>query len=605
MKIMSKEKNGIPIDGYAESRRIFGTGDIPEVLDGKEPWVPWDVMQRTVMQRTSSYEEVQSTVRNRLPVLLMCKPHGSRRLYRCTACDASFEISGVSRTITSEEMELYQCRHSDHAPCPKCGKIGKVVFAAKWNLKNHWEWRPFVFEYIPEGGKEAWYFHAEAVRTLHYSDLSGFCQHLNFEIVGFDLAARGMAVRYEKWHYDKKYHAKKMWMQSHGKAIGKDKFGNPWAKSIYSDTKYHIVAHPESRGRVGSFLQYMPDKLTTYGDPLTEVTAFAVFPVVEMLYKAGARDLCDQLIYHGNRNTRVIDLCGRDAKSVFRGLPTHAIRIYLSEFATDWGSEMYLYGYRRLRGLYRTDEECFAGIKRYKKELDFGGDYATPICTMRDLKIKPEVLIEYLESKKHEKPGSKNYGTGMYSVYQYWTDYIHAAKEVKLDLGRRDISLPKNLVKRHDEANLLYNQILMERKDRALDEISERYRKQYEFSKGDYTVVIPQSTQAIVQEGKLQGHCVAGYADRHAAGKLAIVFVRKTSAPSLPLITVELHGANLNQARGKKNRETSAEENAFLVDWMCEVGVRMKTQPTIFGNPDLNKELTKRYAARTAEANQQ
>ena len=42
----------------------------------------------------------------------------------------------------------------------------------------------------------------------------------------------------------------------------------------------------------------------------------------------------------------------------------------------------------------------------------------------------------------------------------------------------------------------------------------------------------------IEDEGRILSHCVGGYAERHAMGKLSIMFLRKVSEPDKPYYTV-------------------------------------------------------------------
>jgi hypothetical protein len=67
-------------------------------------------------------------------------------------------------------------------------------------------------------------------------------------------------------------------------------------------------------------------------------------------------------------------------------------------------------------------------------------------------------------------------------------------------------------------------------------------------------IVLPQSVEDIVREGKLQNHCVGGYADRHAEGKLHILFLRKIAEPTVPYYTMEVStNGNIRQCRGYAN----------------------------------------------------
>ena len=63
----------------------------------------------------------------------------------------------------------------------------------------------------------------------------------------------------------------------------------------------------------------------------------------------------------------------------------------------------------------------------------------------------------------------------------------------------------------------------------------------------------------IIEEGRGQKHCVAGYAERHLADKLTICFLRRAETPNTALYTIEMQGNELIQIHGYKN------------DWEAEV----------------------------------
>ncbi len=67
------------------------------------------------------------------------------------------------------------------------------------------------------------------------------------------------------------------------------------------------------------------------------------------------------------------------------------------------------------------------------------------------------------------------------------------------------------------------------------------------------------STQEIIDEGQQLRHCVGGYAQRHAEGKLAILFLRDDTRPYTPLVTIEMNGTKLVQIHGFRNERDGAE----------------------------------------------
>ena len=71
--------------------------------------------------------------------------------------------------------------------------------------------------------------------------------------------------------------------------------------------------------------------------------------------------------------------------------------------------------------------------------------------------------------------------------------------------------------------------------------------------------------QEIIDEGKALCHCVGGYAERHAKGKLHIMFIRKADKPDVPFYTVEVDlFGKIVQVRGQRNCKTTPEVDAFI-----------------------------------------
>ena len=82
-------------------------------------------------------------------------------------------------------------------------------------------------------------------------------------------------------------------------------------------------------------------------------------------------------------------------------------------------------------------------------------------------------------------------------------------------------------------------------------------------------IIVPHTVADIIREGKLQRHCVGGYAARHMDGKLTICFLRKTDEPETPLYTIEMHDKHLTQVQGEGNRTPLTPEAKIFFDrWL-------------------------------------
>ena len=94
------------------------------------------------------------------------------------------------------------------------------------------------------------------------------------------------------------------------------------------------------------------------------------------------------------------------------------------------------------------------------------------------------------------------------------------------------------------------------------------YRRQLEFAHGGLIIRQPKNMTEIVNEGKRLHHCVGGYAQRHAYGKLHIMFIRRADKPDVPFYTVEVDLlGEIVQVRGLRNCKTTPEVQAFIEEY--------------------------------------
>ena len=147
-----------------------------------------------------------------------------------------------------------------------------------------------------------------------------------------------------------------------------------------------------------------------------------------------------------------------------------------------------------------------------------------------------------------------------FTVSDYY-DYLRLAAELGYDLTNdRSVKFPPHFAQAHDRLEGIRQALEAERKANELKKSEASFnkrlkeRKKLEFSCGEYIIVQPNSISDIVNEGKVLSHCVGGYAQRHADGKLTIMFLRKKSEPDKPYYTIEVsRDYRIVQCRGYKN----------------------------------------------------
>lgn len=120
---------------------------------------------------------------------------------------------------------------------------------------------------------------------------------------------------------------------------------------------------------------------------------------------------------------------------------------------------------------------------------------------------------------------------------------------------------PRNFLTTHRIASRNYTRLQHQFKE---EEFKKRYRDDLEFAYGDFIITYPETTQAIKDEAVQQNHCVASYIKDVIDGKCHILFLREKEHPTKSLITMEIRGDKIVQARGRFNRDTNSLENEVI-----------------------------------------
>ena len=139
-----------------------------------------------------------------------------------------------------------------------------------------------------------------------------------------------------------------------------------------------------------------------------------------------------------------------------------------------------------------------------------------------------------------------------------YLDYADQCRRLKYDMHDTSISMPRDFHKMHGRCSEI---IKLEHNRINSQAFKDNYsgRKILEYSSGELFIRQPKSIQEIVDEGRILSHCVGGYAERHANGKVNIMFLRQKSDPETPYYTVEVTTeGKIRQCRGYKNNVVSA-----------------------------------------------
>ena len=290
------------------------------------------------------------------------------------------------------------------------------------------------------------------------------------------------------------------------------------------------------------------------------LSLYTEYPNMEMACKLDFWEAVDDLVDHGRKNHRLLDWGAKTSWGFLR-LSKADGKAFLKADC-DMGDLRLLAAARKWdKGL---------SLSKFWDLLDACHDDSRVVelvlkaCKLS--RLSPQKILHYLAAG----------GGTVRAGAQMLADYLEFAKILKYDLNRQDVVLPKDLADRHDAAAATVAIIQAAERKANLDE---KYGKRildvaqmYEFSMGGLSVVAPVSPEDIVNEGRKQGHCVGGYAARHFAGVLEILFLRRTATPGRPWITMEVAHRTQPTGRVTIRQMYDAGNRHGLPHWKKEIG---------------------------------
>lgn len=184
---------------------------------------------------------------------------------------------------------------------------------------------------------------------------------------------------------------------------------------------------------------------------------------------------------------------------------------------------------------------------------EFGYERGTMQRFCADTGLMPQRISRYLKEHNVQK-------------YEY-SDYLDQCRKLRYNMHDTAISMPHDFQGIHTRLTAIvkYN-ATKEMQEQLAQRMEER--ESLEFASGALLIRQPESMQEIIDEGKALYHCVGGYAERHANGKLHIMFIRRADKPDVPYYTVEVRtDGRINQVRGLRNCKTTPEVDAFMKEY--------------------------------------
>lgn len=146
-----------------------------------------------------------------------------------------------------------------------------------------------------------------------------------------------------------------------------------------------------------------------------------------------------------------------------------------------------------------------------------------------------------------------------YTIIEEVYDYANMMRKITPKYEK----YPRNFLTTHKIATRNYNRMKQEFDDKIFENIRNS-SCWMEYKDDNYVMLYPKNTEEIKEEGVRQNHCVASYIGSVMDGKCHIMFLREKEHPEENLVTVEIRGQKVVQARGKYNRDCTKEENDFI-----------------------------------------
>lgn len=142
-------------------------------------------------------------------------------------------------------------------------------------------------------------------------------------------------------------------------------------------------------------------------------------------------------------------------------------------------------------------------------------------------------------------------------------DYYRMAKLI----GRNVKKYPKYLRSMHDIITANYNAY---EKNYNEDLFYKLRKSELEHEGKKFSIVIPSTPKEIIKEGTDLNHCVGSYIDKILKGETYIFFLRLKKDKEKSLITLEIIGREIVNAKGSYNRPVNEEEKNFLETY-CKI----------------------------------
>ena len=446
----------------------------------------------------------------------------------CTRCKCDYTIE--------RELGSVPLKHKSTGVCPKCGK--PVVFFAQGRGRQYIkEEDQFAVLHAIDGNLFISCY--DVTKVFDKSDKNELA-FFGAETHRYCLTPNGV----QHWKYDWKF--------------GKNGWERYW-KVLKSENIAYGYKVINKQAIKDTFLRYafdaIPDDIYHYR--LQYLCFCASHRGAEYLVKTGFGYLIEAKMVSGCMHSIRLNWKSNNVKKILR---LNKKEMGLLKDQSCGVLEAY-YNFRKL-------DKTMSEEKRFEIAVNYNYYSDSLIKVMKDTGLSLQKVTNYLDKQ----------GKTTSALYD-WRDYIRQCKQLEYDLSDTLISMPKNLAKAHERLTKIIKIKVDELAKKAMAETLEKRKKlEYTSINGRYVMRVPTTVEEIVNEGKRLNHCVGGYAQRHANGKLNILFLRLTETPDVPYYTMEVSTTGeIIQCRGFKNNQANNPKPKEIEDFEQEYQLYLDT----------------------------
>lgn len=448
------------------------------------------------------------------------------------------------RTLPGEVASCADLAHNENTTCPFCGKPVKAKWLSKARKRKSLSmYRRVVFLHAEQDTPlyAQAYWACKEYKELF--DLSA-CPVYRFE-AAYRLAP-GDSLLLERGYYSgelfktRNQRFRDPFRVGHCGGFGYADYGVIGADALdrscvrYSQyDAWRSFYVPNADGRHDTMMRYL--------------SAYCLYPQMEMLVKWKLWSVVGSLVWRGVKNAAAIDWRQTDPRKAF-GLTAPELKLWLSQKNPDI-----------------QDIALYKRLKRHGQKVDFRELVEMDAYSGTKLELVQLCERHALSFRKTVRyltrfTGPRCYGGwfGLAQAFQYWKDYLHGAEAMHYDVLQEVVLYPRDLFRAHDTVTEQQRLKEIAATSDEFRQLTAKLDRRYSFQLAGFHIRPPMSMQEIIDEGQQLRHCVGGYAKRHAQGKVTILFLRDDQKPHTPLVTIEMNGIHLKQIHGYRNERDGA-----------------------------------------------